>query len=128
LASDLLANKDKAIAKLKQQAKSGDTYAGDKIAVTVESIIGSYGGWYQGRVDPKTNKPLDHEDGTIDEPTMVAIAEIIPADHAINLIKGCGYKAHKGQVASYLREFQKRNPQAVNLMRDNIKLDRAVAK
>jgi hypothetical protein len=128
LASDLLANKDKAINKLKQQAKSGDTYAGDKIAVTVESIIGSYGGHYPGRVDPKSGKDWPHEDGTIDEPTMVAIAEIIPADHAINLIKGCGYKVHKGQVASYLREFQKRNPKAVDLMRDNIKLDRAVQK
>lgn len=128
LAQDFLTDKVKAIAKLKLQAKSGDTYAGDKIGVTVESIIGSYGGWYDGRTDPKSNKAFDHEDGTIDEPTMVAIAEIIPADHAINLIKGCGYKVHKGQVASYLREFQKRNPQAVNIMRDNIKLDRAVTK
>ena len=128
LASDIIADKTKAMNKLKQQAKSGDTYAGDKVAVTVESIIGSYGGWFQGRVDPKSGKDHPHEDGTIDEATMVAIAEIIPSDHAINLIKGCGYKAHKGQVASYLRDFQKRNPQAVNLLRDNIKLDRAVAK
>jgi hypothetical protein len=127
LATDILAHKEKSLNKLKQQSKSGDTYAGDKIAVTVDSIIGAYGGWYEGRKDDK-GKDLPHQDGTIDEPTMVAIAEVIPSDHAINLIKQCGYKAHKGQVASYLREFQKRNPQVVALMRDNIKLERAVSK
>lgn len=128
LASDVIADKDKAIKKLRSQAKAGDAYAGDKIAVTIDSIVGSYGGYYAGRKKPDGKTDWDHEDGTIDEPTMVAIAEIVPSDHAINLIKQCGYKVHKGQVASYLREFQKRNPQCVNIMRDNIKLDRAVNK
>jgi hypothetical protein len=127
LASDILADSVKALAKLKQQSKSGDTYAGDKVAVTVDSIIGSYGGFFSNRKKPD-GSDWSHEDGTIDEPTMVAIASIIPADHAINLIKGCGYKVHKGQVASYMREFSKRNPQCVDLMRDAIKLDRAVNK
>jgi hypothetical protein len=124
-ASDIVADKDKAIKKLKQQAKAGDAYAGDKIAITVESITGQYGGWFEGRKD-KDGRDWLHEEGTIDEPTMVAIAEVIPSDQAINLIKQCGYKVHKGQVASYLREFQKRNPQCVAIMRDNIKLDSAL--
>src|SRR5690606_33631831 len=38
LASDLLTDFDKAIAKLKSQSESGNSYAGDKIAVTVDSI------------------------------------------------------------------------------------------
>jgi hypothetical protein len=127
LANDILADTDKALKKLKQQAKSGDTYAGDKINQTVESIISNYGGWYKDRKD-KDGKDFPHKDGTIDEPTMVAIAKIIPADQAVNLIKGCGYKVHAGQVASYLREFHKRNPECVDIMRDNIKLERAVQK
>jgi hypothetical protein len=128
LASDVLADKDKALKKLGKQSKSGDTYAGDKIAQTVESIISAYGGWYQGRKDKDGKNDFPHKDGTIDEPTMVAIAKLIPADHAVNLIKGCGYKAQSGQVASYLREFQKRNPECVEIMRDNIKLERALPK
>jgi hypothetical protein len=127
LAADVLADKTKALKKLEKQAKAGDTYAGDKIAQTVESIIGSYGGWYKDRKDAKGND-FPHKDGTIDEPTMVAIAKLIPADHAVNLIKGCGYKVHSGQVASYLREFQKRNPECVDIMRENIKLERALPK
>lgn len=127
LAADIIADKDKALGKLKKQAKSGDTYAGDKIAQTVESIIGSYGGWFKDKKE-KDGKDSVYKDGTIDEETMVAIAKLIPADHAVNLIKGCGYKVHAGQVASYLREFQKRNPECVDIMRDNIKLERAVQK
>lgn len=127
LANDIIADKDKALKKLAKQSKSGDTYAGDKIAQTVESIMQSYGGWYKDRKD-KDGKDAPHKDGTIDEPTMVAIAKLIPADHAVNLIKGCGYKVHSGQVASYLREFQKRNPECIEIMRENIKLDRVMPK
>lgn len=128
LASDVINDKEKALKKLRSQSKSGNEYAGDKVAVTVDSIIQQYGGFFEGRNKPDGKTPWPHEEGTIDEATMVAIAEIVPSDHAVNLIKGCGLKVHKGQVASYLREFQKRNPQVVNIMRDSIKLDRAVTK
>jgi len=125
LANDLLTDSKKALKKLKKQSSSGDSYAGDKVAVTVESIIENYGGFYEGRVRPdKSDWP--HKEGEIDEETMVAVAMIIPSDQAINLIKGCGYKVHKGQVTSYFREFYKRNKECVKLMQDNIKIDRAL--
>jgi hypothetical protein len=127
LANDILEDFERAVRKLKTQSKSGDSYAGDKIAVTVDSIIENYGGHYDGRTKPD-GSDWPHQEGTIDEPTMVAIAEVIPSDQAINLIKGCGYKVHKGQVTSFFKEFYKRNKQCVKLMRDNIKIDRAVKK
>jgi hypothetical protein len=127
LANDILADFDKALAKLKSQSESGNSYAGDKVAVTVDSIIENYGGWYEGRQKPDGGD-WPHDEGTVDEKTMVAIAKAIPSDQAINLIKGCGYKVHKGQVTSYFREFYKRNKDCVEIMRDNIKIDRAVAK
>lgn len=126
-AQDLLNDKTKALAKLKQQSKSGNDYAGDRIAMTVDSIIASYGGFYKDRKD-SSGKEIPHEANTIDEQTMVDVAEIIPSDQAINLIKGCGYKASKGQVSSYLREFHKRNPRCVDIMRDNVKITQAVDK
>lgn len=127
LANDLLNKKSAALKKLKKQSSSGDSYAGDKIAVTVESIIENYGGFYDGRTRPD-GSDWPQADGTIDEATMVEVATIIPSDQAINLIKGCGYKVHKGQVTSYFREFYKRNKECVAIMRDNIKIDRAVSK
>jgi hypothetical protein len=124
LAKDLIDDSAKAISKLKKQSKSGDSYAGDKIAVTVDSIIENYDGWYEDRKKPD-GSDWPAADGQIDEPTMVAVAMIIPSDQAINLIKGCGYKAHKGNVTSYFKEFYKRNKECVQIMRDNIKIDRA---
>lgn len=125
LAQDLIKEFDKSMSKLKTQASAGDTYAGDKVALTVDSIIEAYGGFYPGRKD-KAGKDWNHQDGTVDEATMVAVALAIPSDHAVNLIKGCGYKAHKGEVTSYFRDFAKRNPKCVNLLKDNLKIERAV--
>lgn len=124
LASDLLADMKKAINKLKKQASSGNTYAGDKVAITVESIIENYGGYFDGRT--KDGAPWPHEDGTVDETMMVAVAKIIPSDQAVNLIKGCGLKVHRGRIQSYFKDFAKRNKDCVQIMRDHIKLDRAV--
>lgn len=127
LALDLIKKKANAIKKLKKQSDSGDSYAGDKIAVTVDSIIENYGGWFEGRTMPD-GSDWPQPDGTIDEATMVEVAQIIPADQAVNLIKGCGYKVHKGHATSYFKEFTKRNPECVKIMRHNIKIDRAVNK
>jgi len=127
VAKDLIDDFDKAIKKLTKQSKSGDTYAGDKIAVTVDSIIENYGGWFEGRKDAN-GKDASKDENLIDEPTMVAVALVIPSDHAINLIKGCGYRANKGNVTSFFREFHKRNPKCVELMRDTIKIDRGIKK
>lgn len=125
VAKDLIDNLEKAVSKLKKQSSSGDSYAGDKIAVTVDSIIENYGGWYEGRkkVD---GSDWPAEEGKISEEVMVAVAKIIPSDQAINLIKGCGYKAHSGNVTSYFKDFYKRNKECVEIMRDNIKIDRAI--
>ena len=46
LASDLIKDFDGAIKKLKQLSKKS-SYAGDKVAVTVDSICDSYQGWYE---------------------------------------------------------------------------------
>ena len=124
LAGDLLDNLDKSLKKLKTQASSGNTYAGDKVAITVDSIIENYGGWYEGRT--KDGAAWANEEGTIDEPTMVAVATLIPSDQAVNLIKGCGLRVHRGRIQSYFKDFAKRNPECVKIMRDHIKLDRAV--
>jgi hypothetical protein len=125
LANDLLKDQKAALKKLKKQSSSGDSYAGDKVATTVDSLVENYGGWFEGRKNNDGND-FPHKEGTIDEATMVAVAKIIPSDQAINLIKGCGYRAHKGEVTSYFREFYKRNKDCVAIMRDNIKIDRAV--
>lgn len=125
LAKDLLSDHKAALSKLKKQSKSGDSYAGDKIAVTVESIIENYDGFFDGRTKPDGSAwPADPD--KIDEAVMVEVAKIIPSDQAINLIKGCAYKAHKGNVNSFFKEFYKRNKECVEIMRNNIKLDRAV--
>jgi hypothetical protein len=125
LASDLLTDYDKALAKLKKQSQKGDSYGGDKIAVTVESIIENYGGWYDGIRDSDGNE-LDRDHEKVDEATMVAVATTIPSDQAVNLIKGCGYKVHKGKITSFFKEFQKRNKQCIDIMKSNIKVQRAL--
>ncbi len=128
LANDLIKDFEKSIKKIEQQSKKGNTYAGDKINVTVDSIVDNYGGWYEGIKD-KDGKVVDSpEDDKVTEAIMVAVAKVIPSDQAVNLIKDCGYKVHKGQVTSYLSGFMKRNPELIETMRGNIKVSRAVDK
>ena len=124
LAKDLMIDNKKSLAKLKKQSNSGDSYAGDKVAVTVDSIIENYDGYYEGRCKPD-GSDWPAADDRVDEATMVEVAKIIPSDQAVNLIKGCGYKAHKGNVTSYFKEFYKRNKECIEIMRSNIKINRA---
>jgi len=96
------------------QQSDPSTYQGDMIAATVESIEKNYGGL---KKDCKADQ--------IDEDTMAEVAKIIPSDHAVNLIKGCGYKQSKGQITVFFKEFVGRHQDLVSVLKDNIKLSRA---
>lgn len=113
-AQDILKDKESALQRLKEQSEPSK-YQGEMIAATVESIEKHYGGL------KKDCKP-----DQIDEDTMVEVAKIIPADHAVNLIKACAYKQAKGQITTFFKEFTARHPDLVKILKDNIKLERVV--
>ena len=112
-ATDILKDKKSAFKRLLIQSDPS-TYQGDMIAATVESIEKNYGGLKK-----------DCKDNQIDEDTMAEVARIIPSDHAVNLIKGCGYKQSKGQITVFFKEFVGRHKDLVDVLKDNIKLSRA---
>lgn len=112
-AQDLLKDKKAALKRLEDQSDPSK-YQGDMIAATVESIEKHYGGLQK---DCKADQ--------IDEETMAEVAKIIPADHAVNLIKSCGYKQSKGQITAFFKEFTGRHPDLVKILKDNIKISRA---
>lgn len=112
-ANDLLKDKSAAIKRLKLQSDP-TTYQGDMIAATVESIEKQYGGLAK---DCKVDQ--------INEDIMAEVAKIIPADHAVNLIKQCGYKQSKGQITNFFKDFTKRHPDLVNVLKANIQISRA---
>lgn len=112
-AQDLLKDPKAAMKRLESMSDP-QTYQGDMIAATVESIEKYYGGL---KKDCKSDQ--------IDEDTMAAVAKIIPADHAVNLIKNCGYKQSKGQITNFFKEFTGRHPELVKILKDNIKISRA---
>ena len=112
-AEDLLKDKPAALKKLKEQSDP-NSYKGDMIQATVESIVKNYGGTAK---DAKSTQ--------IDEDVMAEVAKIIPADHAVNLIKECGYKQSKGQISSFFRDFVVRHPELVQVLKDNIKISKA---
>lgn len=112
-AGDLIKDKPAAIKRLLLQSDPS-TYQGDMIAATVESIEKHYGGLAK---DCKADQ--------INEDVMAEVAKIIPADHAVNLIKQCGYKQSKGQITNFFKDFTKRHPSLVQVLKDNIKISRA---
>jgi hypothetical protein len=114
-AEDIIKDKPAAMKKLKEQSDP-DSYKGDLIAATVESIVKNYGGL------AKDCKP-----GQVDEETMAGVAKIIPADHAVNLIKECGFKQSKGQISSFFKDFVGRHPELVQVLKDNIKISKTTA-
>lgn len=109
-AADLVKDPDRALKKLKEQSQP-DAYKGDKIAVTVESIIKEYGG-------------ASPAEGQVSEKTMVDVAKIISSDQAVNLIKGCGLKSHNGNITHFFTDFCKRYPELVDILKANIKLSK----
>lgn len=112
-ASDIIKDRSAAFKRLTLQSDP-QTYQGDMIAATVESIEKHYGGLKK-----------DCAKDQIDEDTMAEVAKIIPADHAVNLIKTCGYKQSKGQITNFFKEFTQRHPSLVQVLKDNIKISRA---
>ena len=112
-AADLLKDKSAAIKRLKSQSDPS-TYQGDMIAATVESIEKAYGGL---KKDCKADQ--------IDEDLMAEVAHIIPSDHAVNLIKQCGYKQSKGQITNFFKDNTKRHPTLVQVLKANIQISRA---
>lgn len=112
-AEDILKDKKAALKKLTEQSDP-NSYKGDMIAATVESIVKNYGGLKK-----------DCSAKQIDEDTMAEVAKIIPSDHSVNLIKECGFKQSKGQISDFFKDFVKRHPELIQVIKDNIKLSRA---
>lgn len=112
-AQEILKDKKAAFKRLKEHC-APDSYRGDMIPVTVDSIIKAYGG--------KKDKCTPEQ---IDEDTMVEVAKIIPADMTANLIKGCGYAIAKGRMSDFLNQFVKDHPELISIMKSNIKVSRA---
>ena len=126
LADDIINDRDNALNKIKQFSQSGNSYAGDKIATMIESIIANYGGWYEGRKNEDGSEFIKDE-SKIDEPTMAKIATIIPSDQAVTLIKGCLLSSHQhGSIGSSFTAFYQRNKECVEIMKGNIKISRSL--
>jgi hypothetical protein len=113
LAADLLKDKANALRRLKKHSNK-DTYQGDMIGATVDSVIAHYGGL-------KETAKKDQ----IDEELMAEVAKIIPSDQALNLIKACGYKQNKGKPTAFFKEFIARHPELKDVLKSNIVLNRA---
>jgi hypothetical protein len=128
LAEDLLSNFKESMKKLKEQSRTGENYAGDKVDMTVKSIIDNYDGWYEGRVDMK-GRDIPKVEGKIDEKTMIAVAETIPADQATNLLKSCAQKAARHtQTTKFFKELTQRHPNVISILKQNIKVTKDVVK
>lgn len=112
-AQDIIKDKKAAFKRLKEHC-APDTYRGDMIPATIDSITKAYGG-------KKENCKPDE----IDEATMVEVAKLIPSDLAANLIKQCGFKVAKGRMSDFLNQFVKDHPDLIGVMKSNIKLNRA---
>ncbi len=114
-AADLIKDKKAAIKRLKEHC-APDTYRGDMIPATIDSIVKAYGG---KKADCKTDQ--------IDEDLMVEVAKIIPADLATNLIKGCGLtlSAKGARMSDFLAGFVKDHPDLVHVLKSNLRLSRA---
>jgi len=103
LASDILKNEEAALKQLKKQNK---VYRGDKIKLTIDSILEAYGG-------------LSANKNQINEKQLVKIAECMPQDQAFNLIIGCvrvewDKTTEIKDSSNYIRrvkEFRERNPE-----------------
>lgn len=117
LYSDLLENKKAALKRLKKMS-SGNDYKGDMVAITVESITKHF------VAQPED----DHDNQLVGEDTMGEVAETIPADQAVNLIKQCAVKASTGNVRVYLSKFVKGRPKLVDVLKSSLAADRATKK
>jgi GTPase SAR1 family protein len=110
-AADIIKSKKKALKKLTEQSKP-EAYQGDKISVTIESIVKNYCG-------------LKPEDGKIDEATMIEVATIISSDQAVSLLKDIGLKYHSSEVSTYFTTLASKYPKLIDVLKSNIKLNKA---
>lgn len=117
-AHDLITDTERALEKLKKQSDPSN-YMGDRVAITVDSIIANYGGL------PESKGGTCQPD-QIDEDLMAQVAEIIPADQSVNLIKECGFKAHRSSINTFLKEFMERHPNCFNVLKANIRISKVV--
>lgn len=116
LAQDILKDKKAAFERLKKQSHK-DTYQGDMIAATIESIVEHYGGL-------PANCPKDK----IDEDTMAEVAAVIPSDQALNMIKACGQKQTHDKISTFFADFHKRHPETIKVLRSHISINKAIEK
>jgi hypothetical protein len=112
-AQDLIKDKKSALKRLKDYCTEGQ-YQGDMVAQTVESVIKHYGGLAK---DAKADQ--------INEDVMVEVAKIIPPDQAVNLLRECGFKAAKGQITTFFKDFVQRHPDMAQILKANLTLTRA---
>jgi hypothetical protein len=108
-AQDIIRDKKSALKKLKKQSKT-ENYQGDKIEVTVQSIIKHYGG-------------VEAKEDQISEEDMVEVAKIIWSDQAMDLIKACGLKVNGGNIKSFFEDFCSRHQDLISILKSNIKIN-----
>ena len=111
LAKDLMDDQKTALKNLNKQSNP-KSYRGDLISHTINSIVENYCG---------TKKTKDK----IDQKLMVKVAEIIPADQAINLIKECCLKdsqVAKTTIQEIFVIFMKSYPSLRHIMKNNINI------
>jgi hypothetical protein len=56
---------------------------------------------------------------------MAKVAKIIPSDHAVVLVRDCGFKISNGQISTFFKDFVKRHPDLIQVLKDNIKVTQA---
>lgn len=123
-AQDILNDKKAAFKRLKDDCKhdKNNSYEGDKITMTCQSIVDNYGGVKE--------KGKDFPSDKIDEKTMAEVALIIPKDQAINLIRDCGAKSvfsglqSSSKVTNFFKDFITRHPKLKDIIKANIQVSR----
>lgn len=116
MASDLLENPQEAFDRLKQQS-SKDSYQGDLITASIESIVKHYG----GRKDAAKNPCKEDQ---VDEDLMAEVAKIIPSDQAVNLIKECGKKQTQVDISTYFKNLIAKHQDLIAILKGNIHIQR----
>lgn len=123
MANDFFENSDRAFYDLAVYAKAGKNYSGDKVSMTVESIVTAYDGFFDGKLDKNGDKCKESKHH-IDEQTMVEIAKILPTDQAVNLIKRCvGKVALETMDQDAYKSFVERNPEMKSFFKNSLTIN-----
>lgn len=111
---DLLKNKTASLKKLKEQSDP-TSYKGEMIQITVDSIAEHF----------HAEEEDDKDKQLIGEKTMAAVAEIIPSDQAINLLRECARAGAKDDMANYFNTFIQKYPKLVGALKATLAQQRA---